>query len=106
VSLFRVTAGDLAAAAEAIRSLQWGPDELQPHPVLSENDLMAVLQRALIGEVTLSAVHEWADAIEGRTDLVDYENRSAADVLFQLATPEVNGELTLRGIEELLNGLS
>ena len=90
------------AAARAIRSLEWGPDELRPHPVLSMDDLRSVLRRALMGEVSLTAVHEWADAIEGRTDLVDYENQSIADVLFELATPEINGELALGRVKELV----
>ena len=98
--------GDLVAAAQAITSLEWRPDELLPHPVLSVNDLRSVLQRALISDVSLPAVHKWAEAIEARTDLVEYENQSVVDVLFELATPEVNGDLTLGRIEELLCTLS
>ena len=59
-----------------------------------------------MSEVSLAAVQEWADAIEGRTDLVEYENQSVADVLFELATPEVNGDLTFGRIKELLAILS
>jgi hypothetical protein len=98
--------GDLVAGARAITSLEWGADELLPHPVLSRNDLKSVLQRVLMSEVSLSAVHEWADAIEGRTDLVEYENQSVNDVLFELATPEINDDLSFGRIEELLVILS
>ncbi len=55
-----------------------------------------------MSDVSLSAVHEWADALEGHSDLVEYENQSVADVLFELATPEVTGDLTFRRIEDLL----
>lgn len=98
--------GDLVAGVRAIASLEWGYDELRPHPVLSRNDLRSVLQRALIREVSLAEIHEWADAVEGRTDLVEYEDQSVPDVLFELATPEVNAALTLERIEELLAILS
>jgi hypothetical protein len=94
--------GDLVAGARTITSLEWECDEFLPHPVLSMNDLRSLLLRALTGEVPLSAVHEWADAIEGRTDLVEYENQSVADLLFELATPEINGDLTPGRIEKLL----
>ncbi|HXJ38530.1 MAG TPA: hypothetical protein VNH18_04580 [Bryobacteraceae bacterium] len=93
--------GDLNSAAVAIRSIEWGADELLPHPILSQDDLRSVLKRALAGEVPLSAVEAWAEAIEGRTDLVEYENQAIADTLFEIATPEINGDLTSGRLEEL-----
>lgn len=98
--------GDLNSGAEAISSIEWAADESLPHPVLSLYDLRAVLKRALAGEVSAIALQAWANSIEGRTDLVDYESQTVADTLFGIATPEINGELTRSRLEELLRSLS
>jgi hypothetical protein len=97
--------GDLILAATQIRSTEEGEDSPESLPTLSVRDMEGVLRRALAGEVSFEGLWDWADAIEGRTDLVRYENRQVADLLFELATPEVDGELSRGRVEELLRGI-
>lgn len=97
--------GNLRMVADAINAKPWAGDEHSPHPVLLADDLVAVLERYCSGAVSADDVKVWADAIEGRTDLVDYEDsqsRSIATVLFELASPAINGELTPEKANDLI----
>jgi hypothetical protein len=66
---------------------------------LSRTDLVANLRQYLDGEWTAVELSEWASETEMTTgvDQLEYEdaysNKSAA-VLFDLGTPEINGEPT------------
>lgn len=97
--------GDLNLAAAAIRSIEWQGDGLLVRAVLQLDDLKSVVQRALRGEIPTIALHAWAEAIEGRTDLLDYESQAVPDALFEIANPEINGKLTTARLEEILAGL-
>ena len=97
--------GNLNSAAEAIRSTKWCEEDLLQRPILSHQDMRSLLNRAMEGEVSYPDLQAWADAIEGRTDLVEYESQLIADTLFEIATPEINGELTSDRIQELLSHL-
>lgn len=101
--------GDLKTAAQGIRSEPWAQKEFVPHPALAITDLKSLLERFQRSEVNPEDLQEWADAIEGRNDLVDYENPFSeviAEVLFQLSTPEINGELTSQKAKELIETLN
>ena len=54
--------------------------------------LSKILNRYASGELSSQAVSEWAEAVEGRDD-VGYD-KQVADVLAELASPEINGTLT------------
>ena len=68
----------------------------QGNPVIvSRQTLWTALTRFLGGEVDRSDLVAWANLIEAH-DLVGYEpgfEKSIADVVFFIASPEINGEL-------------
>jgi len=74
---------------------------------LSRADVLAALRRYLDGDWTASDLYKWADAVEN-PEAVRYEDAYSnliASVLFDLGTPEINGEPTparvRKWIEEL-----
>ena len=67
-------------------------------------DLERAVRRFLEGQLSAHELSRWANLLEGN-DLVEYDetaNRLIADVLFQLASPEINGPITKQACEELL----
>lgn len=59
---------------------------------LTSLDVASVLQRYVAGEVTGDEVETWANLLEGRDD-VEFQPE-AADAIFDLANPELQGPLT------------
>jgi hypothetical protein len=63
---------------------------------LSRADVLTALRRYLDGEWTASDLSHWADEVEN-PETVQYEDAYStliASVLFDLGTPEINGEPT------------
>jgi hypothetical protein len=67
---------------------------------LDRAQLTATLRRYLSGKISSQSVSEWAEALEGRDD-VGYDQQ-VADVLAELASPEINGTLTGDRARELI----
>jgi hypothetical protein len=63
-----------------------------------------VPNRYLSRDLSQETIAQWADALEGRDD-VGYDKR-IADVLSELASPEINGALTPERARELIALLS
>jgi hypothetical protein len=80
----------------------WDADE--PLVVLERRHVTTVLQRYLRGELTSEQVGSWAEALELRDDIGFPEQDCATlqHLIFVLANPDVNGNLTLDVAEALL----
>lgn len=69
--------------------------------------LRAVLVGYLDGALSAGTVEAWANALESREDirLSSEETDAVAEVLFELANPEIQGQLTRPRAEQLLGRL-
>ena len=78
------------------------------HLLLTKRALGRMLARCEAGELQSAELVEIANQLEAR-DEVDYERgaeRVIADTLFELASPEINGELTPTRCRDLIRRLS
>ena len=76
--------------------------------ILYRSQIEAVLRGYVEGKTNAAQVAEWADSVEAREE-IDYElshEQQIADLLFELATPEINGTLTSERAQVLLNELN
>ena len=91
----------LEPALAVLASCGWDCDE--PLVTLSNEDVVAVLDRYLAGSLTPDQVADWADLLECREDIELAPH--LADVLFQLANPSINGPVLLSGAAALRRAL-
>ena len=74
---------------------------------LSREDVVTALRRYLDGDWTADDLSRWADEIEN-PETVRYEDAYStliASVLFDLATPEINGEPTPERVRQWVSEL-
>lgn len=78
-----------------LRSLGWDWSEA-PLLVLTKPDFLRIIDRFLEGQIRTSQLQEWAENLEVREDVAfDEKNKELLDdLLFRIATPEVNESLT------------
>jgi hypothetical protein len=72
-------------------------------PLLEINieDFINVLKRSLDNEINFETLTNWANAIECREDL-SFTNEAMQEIIFDLANPEINGEITKERVEEII----
>lgn len=97
----------LAAPLDRLRGelAQHPWDSPVPFVTLCAGDVVRVLDRFLKGELTASAVEEWADALEMRED-VTFEKELVKEAIFDLANPVLQGALTLEVASRWLDRLA
>lgn len=86
--------------------------ELSAYPYDSDEPLIVVdtaqfckqLEKCISGEIPLSLIHDWADAIEFR-DEVDFENQVLEEFVFELANPEIHFPVTMDRLKEIVSAL-
>jgi hypothetical protein len=71
--------------------------------VLERTAVLRILQRYLDGELSADEVADWADLVECREDIGTPEGRGdvVSQVIFRLANPNINGEITRQVIEQI-----
>jgi hypothetical protein len=70
-------------------------DDGEPVAILTRKDIATVARRYLAGLLEAGEVERWANLIEGRAD-IEFEPRhepAVADAIFDLANPDLQGEL-------------
>lgn len=67
---------------------------------LSTKDVKHILNLYLNESIQADDVHKWAEFLECRDD-VDYDN-TIIEILFELANPDINGKITPKGAELIL----
>jgi hypothetical protein len=71
-------------------SYKW---DFEENPALLDaNDIARVLKLYLDQKITAQDIEKWANFLECRDDVHAHE--SIADILFELANPDIEGELT------------
>ena len=90
---------------DEIKNLQlenW--DVEKPLVILTSNILQMLLRKYILGEINASELQYWAEFVELRDD-IGYEEKNEdvlREVIFELATPEINRVLSLSLAEEFL----
>ena len=76
----------------------------EPLVVLQRADVAGILRRFIAGELTAADVVLWAEALELRDDVgfPKGDDKALGRVIFVLANPEVNGQLSRDRAEALL----
>lgn len=83
---------------------QYSWDIEEPILIISKQDFTNVLQRCIESEITFDDLTNWANAIECRDDL-DFEAEEMQEIVFELSSPEINGEITKERLQEIVNEL-
>jgi hypothetical protein len=97
---------DLALLQDSIEVLE---QELSQYPwdiekplfKVSVEDFSNVLKRSISNEIRFEALTNWANAIECRDD-IEFENEEIHEIIFELANPEINGEITKERLSEII----
>jgi len=72
--------------------------------LVSNDDFTSVLKRSLIGDIDFKTLQNWANAIECRDD-IEFKNEVMQEIVFELASPEINGNITKERLQEIINVL-
>lgn len=97
--LFKV---DLSELQNELSQYSWDIEE--PILIISKQDFTNVLNRCIENEITFDDLVSWANVIECRDDL-DFEVEEMQEIVFELASPEINGEITKERLREIINEL-
>ncbi len=62
---------------------------------------LSVLKRNINNEIDLETITNWANAIECRDD-IEFANDELQEIVFELANPEINGEITKKRLSEII----
>lgn len=71
---------------------------------VSKSDFTSVLKKGIDNEIDFETLTNWANTIECRDDL-DFASKEMQEIIFELASPEINGEITKERLQEIVNGL-
>ena len=102
-----LTGNENATQIEALRSLR-AQGAVQEPLVLTRRALARMIERYGTGEITTAELVRLANSVEA-VDGVDYEAGAEAEiaqVLFELAAPEINGEVSYERSQKLLAQLT
>lgn len=69
-----------------------------------EQDFINVLQKCIDNEIDFQILSNWANTIECRDDL-DFASEKMREIIFELANPEINGEITKERLNEFISEL-
>ncbi len=76
--------------------------------VVTSLQIVEVLQRYISGEIGVKDIERWANMVECREDIeFEVNNRDKlGDVIYSLANPELEGEITLDLCKQFVRNLS
>jgi hypothetical protein len=77
----------------------------KPMVIISKQDFLNVLKKCQDGLISFEDLENWADAITLRDD-IGFETDEMLEIIFELANPDINGQLSKERLEELINELS
>ena len=94
--------GSIEVLEKELSQYPW--DIEKPLLKISIDDFTYVLKRSLNGEVNFETLTSWANAIECRDDL-ELVKEKMQEIIFELANPEINGEITKERLSEIITEL-
>ncbi len=77
----------------------------EPLIQLSKLDLLKVTNKCNSQIITVSELVDWANVIELRED-IEFEDEELKEFIFELANPEINGEITKEKLDKILNQIA
>jgi hypothetical protein len=69
---------------------------------ITKEDVARALVMCLNGVIDISTLIAWADAIECREDL-GYTDADLSEIISELASPEINGQITEQKLKEMIS---
>jgi hypothetical protein len=92
----------MESLCQELSDYPWDAEE--PLVLLKRAHISAILQRYLDRELTAAQVEAWANAVELRDDIgfPDQDSSDLQHLIFVLANPAVNGDLTFESASTLL----
>jgi hypothetical protein len=93
---------DASSLGKELSEYPW--DTNSPLLVINTPDFISVFKRYVANQVTTDELVDWANAIEMRDDL-DFVDDALRDMIFKLANPEINGMITTKLVDDLINTL-
>jgi hypothetical protein len=94
--------GNIEVLEKELSQYPW--DIEKPLLKINTDDLINVLKRSLNNEINFETLTNWANIIECREDL-DFPNDEIKEIIFELANPEINGEMTKERLNEIISEL-
>ncbi|MFH0895097.1 MAG: hypothetical protein V2A54_11745 [Bacteroidota bacterium] len=95
--------GNLEGLNIELAAYPWDCEELLLQ--VNKADVVSVLKRCLSDEIDFEELENWTNAIECRDDL-NFENDDLHEIVFELANPAINGEITKERIIQIVDILS
>lgn len=71
---------------------------------VKKENIVNVLKRSIDNEIDFETLANWADTIEYRDDL-DFTDEEIKEIIFELANPEINGEITKERLNKIISEL-
>ena len=94
--------GNLTELQSELSQYSWDVEE--PILIIGKSDFSNVIKKCVDGKITFGELENWANAIECRDDL-DFEVEEIQEIIFELASPEINGEITKQRLKEIIKEL-
>ncbi len=91
--------GNIENLEKELSQFPW--DIENPLLKISIEDFVNVIKRSLSYEIDFETLTNWANVIECREDL-DFANETMKEIIFELANPEINGEITKKRLQEII----
>jgi len=94
--------GKIEILKKDLSNFPW--DSEMPLYSISIEDFIYVLKKSINDEIDFETLISWANALECRDDL-GFKNEALQEFVFELANPEINGEITKERLQEIVNEL-
>lgn len=95
--------GDLSQLSQELSQYPW--DIEKPILQIKSGDIKTILSLVVDGVISMDSLIYWANLIECREDL-DFEEDYLKEIIFELANPEINGEVTYHKVSTIIQKLS
>ena len=92
----------LSLLSNELSQFEW--DYNSEELTISKSDIIKVLQRCILANISISEIEEWANLIECRED-IKYEDNTLQNIIFQLANPLLEGKISQITCKQLLDKL-
>lgn len=94
--------GNIQSLENDLSSFSW--DSEIPLYSIGVEDFIYVLKKSLNDEIDFETLISWANVLECRDDL-GFENEALQEFVFELANPEINGDITKERLQGIVNEL-
>jgi hypothetical protein len=86
-----------------LSSFGWDCDDESIHLVFKKEDLVAVLDRFLVGDISPKELEDWAEGLECRDDITfaEKESEMMRDMLFRISSPAITKALTIQSVTQM-----